>query len=80
MSKDTGGIQGRSERHMDSGADRVTMVEAARLKGVSYHTVSRAVRKGRLPVERLGRMALISARDLHAWRPVKERVPRKDDR
>lgn len=80
MSKDTGGIQGRSERHMDSGADRVTMVEAARLKGVSYHTVSRAVRKGRLPVERLGRMALISARDLHAWRPVKERVPRKDGR
>lgn len=60
-----------------SGDDRLTMAEAARLKGVSYHTVSRAVRKGRLPVERLGRMALISARDLQEWHPMKERAPRK---
>lgn len=59
------------------GADRYTMTEAAKLKGVSYHTVSRAVRKGRLPVVRLGRMALISAEDLRAWRPMRERAPRR---
>lgn len=59
------------------GSDRYTMTEAAKLKGVSYHTVSRAVRKGRLPVLRLGRMALISAEDLRAWRPVRERAPRR---
>ncbi len=53
------------------------MAEAARLKGVSYHTVSRAVRRGRLPVQRLGRMALIAADDLLAWTPMKERAPRK---
>ncbi|HWV24914.1 MAG TPA: ATP-binding protein [Thermomicrobiales bacterium] len=57
--------------------DRLTMTEAARLKGVSYHTVSRAVRSGRLPVIRLGRMALISAEDLQAWEPMRERAPRK---
>lgn len=59
------------------GSDRYTMTEAAKLKGVSYHTVSRAVRKGRLPVVRLGRMALISAEDLRAWRPMRERAPRR---
>lgn len=59
------------------GPDRFTMAEAARLKGVSYHTVSRAVRRGRLPVVRLGRMALIAAEDLQQWRPMKERAPRK---
>ncbi len=53
------------------------MAEAARLKGVSYHTVSRAVRRGKLPAKRLGRMALISADDLRAWRPMRERAPRK---
>lgn len=57
--------------------DRLTMAEAARLKGVSYHTVSRAVRSGRLPVVRLGRMALISPDDLQAWEPMRERAPRK---
>ncbi len=31
------------------GGDVYTMAEAARLKGVSYHTVSRAVRRGKLP-------------------------------
>jgi excisionase family DNA binding protein len=53
------------------------MVEAARLKGVSYHTVSRAVRRGKLPAQRLGRMALITAADLRDWRPMRERAPRK---
>jgi excisionase family DNA binding protein len=53
------------------------MAEAARLKGVSYHTVSRAVRRGKLPATRLGRMALISTEDLRDWRPMRERAPRK---
>jgi excisionase family DNA binding protein len=59
------------------GSDRYTMAEAARIKGVSYHTVSRAVRSGKLPAQRLGRMALIAAADLQAWRPMRERAPRK---
>ncbi|MGN6485040.1 MAG: GAF domain-containing protein, partial [Thermomicrobiales bacterium] len=59
------------------GTDFVTMADAARIKGVSYHTVSRAVRHGRLPVERVGRMALIAASDLQAWRPMTERRPRR---
>jgi excisionase family DNA binding protein len=53
------------------------MAEAARLKGVSYHTVSRAVRRGKLPAQRLGKMAFISAEDLQSWRPMIERAPRK---
>jgi excisionase family DNA binding protein len=57
--------------------DVYTMAEAARLKGVSYHTVSRAVRRGKLPAQRLGRMALIALPDLQAWRPMRERAPRK---
>ena len=57
--------------------DVYTMAEAARLKGVSYHTVSRAVRRGKLPATRLGRMALISSEDLREWRPMRERAPRK---
>ena len=57
--------------------DQYTMAEAAKLKGVSYHTVSRAVRAGRLPVRRLGRMALIAEDDLRAWRPMRERAPKK---
>jgi excisionase family DNA binding protein len=61
----------------ETATDRVTMAEAAKLKGVSYHTVSRAVRRGKLPVLRLGRMALISMADLQAWQPMKERAPRK---
>jgi excisionase family DNA binding protein len=77
MNNGTDGTQSHSDRNVNLDRDRLTMAEAARVKGVSYHTVSRAVRKGRLPVERLGRMALISARDLHAWRPMKDRAPRK---
>ncbi len=60
-----------------AGGDVYTMAEAARLKGVSYHTVSRAVRRGKLPAQRLGRMALITADDLREWRPMRERAPRK---
>ena len=57
--------------------DVYTMAEAARLKGVSYHTVSRAVRRGKLPATRLGRMALITSEDLREWRPMRGRAPRK---
>jgi excisionase family DNA binding protein len=57
--------------------ERYTMAEAARIKGVSYHTVSRAVRQGRLPVQRLGRMALITGQDLEQWQPMRERAPRR---
>ena len=60
-----------------SPGDVYTMAEAARLKGVSYHTVSRAVRRNKLPATRLGRMALITAEDLRDWRPMRERAPRK---
>ena len=60
-----------------AGGDVYTMAEAARLKGVSYHTVSRAVRRGKLPAQRLGRMALINAEDLRDWRPMRERAPHK---
>lgn len=62
---------------MPGGGDVYTMAEAARLKGVSYHTVSRAVRRGKLPATRLGRMALIASEDLRDWRPMRERAPRK---
>lgn len=54
-----------------------TMNEVARFKGVSYHTVSRAVRQGKLPATRMGRMALIAAHDLPAWTPMRERAPHK---
>ncbi|MCC6703258.1 MAG: helix-turn-helix domain-containing protein [Thermomicrobiales bacterium] len=57
--------------------DTYTMAEAARLKGVSYHTVSRAVRRGALPAQRIGKMAFINAFDLQAWQPMVQRAPRK---
>ncbi len=57
--------------------ERYTMTEAATIKGVSYHTVSRAVRQGRLPVTRLGRMALITGQELANWEPMRERAPRR---
>jgi len=60
-----------------NGTTVYTMAEAARLKGVSYHTVSRAVRLGKLPARRLGKMAFLSAEDVRAWRPMVERAPRK---
>lgn len=57
--------------------DLYTMDDAARLKGVSYHTVSRAVRRGLLPAQRLGKMVFISLGDLQSWKPMVERAPRK---
>lgn len=52
-----------------------TMTQAAQLKGVSYHTVSRAIRRGALPAERIGKMAFISRGDLQAWQPKYDRAP-----
>ncbi len=54
-----------------------TMAEAARLKGASYHTISRAIRKGILPCTRMGRQALIRESDLDAWSPMTARRPKK---
>ncbi len=54
-----------------------TKAEAARLKGVSYQTVSRAVRTGELHCTRTGRQILIPADGLEAWRPMVERRPRR---
>jgi excisionase family DNA binding protein len=54
-----------------------TMAEAARLKGVSYHTISRVVRRGVVPCTRMGRQVLISQTALDAWEPMVERRPRK---
>ncbi|MEJ7838083.1 MAG: GAF domain-containing protein, partial [Thermomicrobiales bacterium] len=74
----TGGISDRAGQYAASARDsRFTITEAAQIKGVSYHTVSRAIRRGRLPVQRLGRMALIAEEDLIAWRPMREKAPRK---
>lgn len=67
----------RDARGQELVSGRYTMAEAARVKGVSYHTVSRAVRSGKLPAQRLGRMALIDANDLRSWYPMRERAPRK---
>jgi excisionase family DNA binding protein len=61
---------------VDDGA-LYTMRQAAQWKGVSYHTVSRAVRLGILPHRRLGRQVLIAAADLTAWQPMYSRAPRK---
>lgn len=57
--------------------DFFTMADAAQVKGVSYHTVSRAARKGTIVTHRVGRAYLIARADLEAWRPMKERAPKK---
>jgi GAF domain-containing protein len=51
------------------------MLESARIKGVSYHTVSRAVRSLKLKSRRSGRMVLIHRDDLINWEPMRERAP-----
>lgn len=65
-----------AEVGVDDGA-LYTMRQAARLKGVNYHTVARAVQRGTLPARRLGRQVLITATDLMAWQPMYSRAPRK---
>lgn len=52
-----------------------TMVEAAEYKGVSYHTVSRAVRRDKIPHGRIGRHVLIARTDLDNWNPMVTRRP-----
>ena len=74
---DSNRLKGQSSEVEELESGRYTMAEAARVKGVSYHTVSRAVRSGKLAARRLGRMALIDAGDLQAWQPMRERAPRK---
>jgi excisionase family DNA binding protein len=64
-------------RNSNLSGEFFTMDEVARLKGVSYHTVSRAVRKGTIRSKRMGRMALVSAEDLAGWEPVRSRAPHK---
>ncbi|MEZ4495600.1 MAG: excisionase family DNA-binding protein [Thermomicrobiales bacterium] len=53
------------------------MHEAARIKGVSYHTVSRAVRTQKLRATRLGRLVLIKRDDLDAWEPMRARATKR---
>ena len=43
--------------------------EAARIKGVSYSAVLRAIRSGRLVSRRVGRVLLITPADLDGWQP-----------
>lgn len=62
--------------HAPRGVEWFTMQEAARVKGVSYATVSRAVRTEKLAARRSGRMVLISEFDLTAWEPIRARAPR----
>lgn len=57
-----------------------TMTEAARLKGVSSRTVSRAVRRGVLPICRQGRQGFIAADALATWHPKRRRAPRENRR
>jgi excisionase family DNA binding protein len=57
-----------------------TVKQAAQGKGVNYHTVLRAVRRGTLPARRLGRQVLITATDLTAWQPMYSHAPRKSRR
>ncbi len=65
------------DEHKNTPEAYYTMAEAAQAKGCSYHTVSRAVRRGKLSVTRIGRMALVSGEDLDSWRPVYEKAPRQ---
>jgi excisionase family DNA binding protein len=53
------------------------MKQAAQRKGVSYYTVSRAIRSGRLPHQRLGRQVWVTQATLDAWQPKRERAPHK---
>lgn len=67
-----------SERETAQDAEAYfTMADAAQFKGVSYHTVSRAVRRHRLAHHRIGRQVLITSADLDAWRPMVERRPKR---
>ena len=58
----------------------VTMAEAARLKGVSYRTVARHIRRGVLPARwRRGRWC-IAPGDPAAWAAARHKAPRKHRR
>ncbi len=54
-----------------------TMTQVARRKGVSYQSVAKAVRDGKLPTQRLGRQRLVTGQDVEAWQPMRQRTPHK---
>jgi excisionase family DNA binding protein len=54
-----------------------TMAQAARRKGVSYQSVYKAVRDGKLLTQRLGRQRLVTREHLDAWQPMRQRTPHK---
>ena len=54
-----------------------TMAQVARRKGVSYQSVYKAVRDGKLPTQRLGRQRLVTGHHLDAWQPMRQRTPHK---
>jgi excisionase family DNA binding protein len=54
-----------------------TMAQAARRKGVSYQSVYKAVRDGKLLTQRLGRQRLVTPEHLEAWQPMRQRTPHK---
>ncbi len=56
-------------------AGLVSARDAARMAGVSYSTVLRAVRSGRLPATRVGRLALIAPDDVRQWSPGRVAAP-----
>ena len=62
----------------DADDEVYTMGEAARLKGVSYHTVSRAVRRGVLQAQRIGKMVFITKANQNRSR--RENLQARQDR
>lgn len=53
------------------------MADAARYKGVGYHTVSRAVRTNKLFHTRVGHNVVISKTDLDAWQAMPQKRPKR---
>lgn len=48
----------------------LTIDEASALKGVHRNSIERAIRSGRLPAAKKGRIYLVRPVDLKAWQPV----------
>lgn len=53
----------------------LSIADVARLKGVHYQTVRRAIAHGELPAKKVGHAVIIAAEDLDRWQPHYERVP-----
>lgn len=58
---------------MNEERNHVTGAEAAQIKGVSRVAVYKAIREGRLPAQRHGRIWFIRRTDLDQWQPVGKR-------